>query len=239
MSNKNIWVAAGDGDLERVKVPNHLLSNFPMSPNAPDPSTYTPMHAAASYGHLHILEYLISKGGNVNVTDSDGDTPLYTAENVETARFLVDHGATIDLVNREGISPITHLSEDFPRVSSFLESHPSHTPASDHTTNPPAQNDSQMSQYAQNVASEQLTSNLLSSIQALAEQGVPQDQIEAEIRRLVGDTVVQGLMEGYEHSIQEGPDDLAEAGERREHPPGDDAPTSNGVNGVDKRPRVD
>ena len=32
-------------------------------------------HAAASYGHTHILEYLITVGGNVNVTDEDNDTP--------------------------------------------------------------------------------------------------------------------------------------------------------------------
>ncbi|EEB93894.1 hypothetical protein MPER_07392, partial [Moniliophthora perniciosa FA553] len=54
MANKNIWVAAGDGDLERVKVLKHTATN----PNAPDPFTYTPMYEA-------------SLRGNVNITDSD------------------------------------------------------------------------------------------------------------------------------------------------------------------------
>lgn len=40
----------------------------------------------------------------MNVTDNDGDTPLYVVENVETARFLVEHGATINRQNDEGIS---------------------------------------------------------------------------------------------------------------------------------------
>ena len=45
----------------------------------------------------------VSLGGDVNTTDDDGDTPLYTVENVETARYLVEHGATVDRRNNEGI----------------------------------------------------------------------------------------------------------------------------------------
>ena len=40
----------------------------------------------------------------MNVTDEDGDTPLYVVENIETARFLVEHGATVARQNAEGIS---------------------------------------------------------------------------------------------------------------------------------------
>jgi hypothetical protein len=40
----------------------------------------------------------------VNITDEDGDTPLYTAENVETARWLVEHGAVVIRTNGEGVS---------------------------------------------------------------------------------------------------------------------------------------
>jgi hypothetical protein len=40
----------------------------------------------------------------VNITDNDGDTPLYTVENLETARFLVQHGAVVARQNIEGIS---------------------------------------------------------------------------------------------------------------------------------------
>jgi uncharacterized protein len=43
-------------------------------------------------------------GGNVNVTDEDGDTPLYTIENIETARFLLDHGADPTWRNQEGLT---------------------------------------------------------------------------------------------------------------------------------------
>jgi ankyrin repeat protein len=70
-------------------------------------------HAAASYGHLELLEYLIEKGGDINITDEDGDTPLFTVESVETARWMVDHGANYDIKNNEGqtVSRLESLSE--------------------------------------------------------------------------------------------------------------------------------
>lgn len=109
-----------------------------MSPNVPDPNTYTPMYRSrvCSLGvFAHSLPQARSRflrasecpriphfpryvtvinhrtlpnrrctGGDVNVTDNDGDTPLYVVENLETARFLVEHGATINRQNDEGIS---------------------------------------------------------------------------------------------------------------------------------------
>lgn len=106
MLSKNIWVAAGDGDLARVQI--LLESDASLTPNIPDDNTYTPMHAAASYGHLDVLHYLISRGGDVNVQDDDGDTPLYTVEDVATAEWLVNHGATVNHRNKSGVtaSPI-------------------------------------------------------------------------------------------------------------------------------------
>jgi hypothetical protein len=38
------------------------------------------------------------------VTDEDGDTPLYTVESLEVAKWLVEQGAIVDRVNSEGIS---------------------------------------------------------------------------------------------------------------------------------------
>jgi uncharacterized protein len=38
------------------------------------------------------------------VTDEDGDTPLYTIENIETARVLLDHGADPIWRNHEGLT---------------------------------------------------------------------------------------------------------------------------------------
>lgn len=49
----------------------------------------------------------------MNITDSDGDTPLYTVEDLATARFLVEHGAVVARQNNEGVS-VCVLSEGEP-----------------------------------------------------------------------------------------------------------------------------
>lgn len=86
-----------------------------------------PRHAAASYGHVQLLEYLISRGGNVNITDEDGDTPLYTVESVDVAQFLVEHGANASHRNSEGISVGGSTCNHFATISncspSSLRSH--------------------------------------------------------------------------------------------------------------------
>ncbi|KAF7327616.1 hypothetical protein MKEN_00340800 [Mycena kentingensis (nom. inval.)] len=226
MSTKNIWVAAGDGNLDRVQATQSFIrfqaalnpATIALSPNAPDEFTYTPMHAAASYGHLHVLEYLISKGGDVNVQDGDGDTPLYTVENIETARFLVDNGATINHRNSEGVSPIEHLQEDFSDVASYLHSRLS-------PSSPPLATVQQPSQLEQDVASEELTSALMASVADIMERAEAEGRDpDEELRQLVGETVFQGVVAGYSMS-----ETAQESEDRR--PDIDDTPS--------KKPRVD
>ncbi|KAI0925991.1 hypothetical protein AcW1_008278 [Taiwanofungus camphoratus] len=220
---KNIWIAAGDGDLERVR---ELVENQSVSPNVPDSYTYTPMHAAASYGHLHVLDYLISQGGDVNVTDSDGDTPLYVVENIETARYLVERGATVDRRNIEGVSPAEHLSEDFQEVAAYLNNLPGSRgdDAAAPVALPAGQH--QPSQHAQNIASEHLTSSLLQSAQDIMQRAEAEGRNpEEELRQVVGRAVLEGVVTGYGMST--------EAEDRRE-----DRADLNGSNGV-KRSRMD
>ncbi|KAF9476683.1 ankyrin [Pholiota conissans] len=192
---KNLWVAAGDGDLDRVRVS--------LSPNMPDPNTYTPMHAAASYGHVHILQYLISRGGDVNITDEDGDTPLYTVENLETARFLVQHGAVVARQNSEGVSPIDHLTEDFPHIAMYLRSA---VDSSARTASPaPAPAAAQPpSQHSQNAATEELTSALMQSVQEIMQRAEAEGRDpEEELRQAVSRTVLQGVITGFDMSTDD------------------------------------
>ncbi|OCH94446.1 ankyrin [Obba rivulosa] len=221
-SNKNIWVAAGDGDLERVM---ELVEGQSMSPNVPDPNTYTPMHAAASYGHLHVLQYLIAKGGDVNVTDEDGDTPLYVVEDVATARFLVEHGAIADHRNFEGVSPVEHLLEDFPEVATYLESLRSSL-ANDNSISPTlSPTHSQPSQHVQNLVSEHLTSSLMESVDDIMTRAEAEGRDpDAELRQVVGRAVLEGVATGYSM----GTDEEQRGGAEHDH----------GPNGV-KRSRTD
>ncbi|KAG2107306.1 ankyrin repeat-containing domain protein [Suillus discolor] len=225
---KNIWVAAGDGDLVRVRVRNSssltftwsgLIRSLPAtSPNAPDEFTYTPMHAAASYGQLETLAYLFSQGGDVNVTDEDGDTPLYAVENTETAQWLLDHGSTLDHQNNDGVSPIEHLQENFPEIAAYLQSRLN--PSS--CVIPGAVSPSRPSQYQQDIATESLTSSLMQSVHDIMQRSEADGRDpDEELRQVVGRIVFEGVAAGYDMTT-----DSSDAAHHSE------------ANGV-KRPRTD
>src|SRR5437867_12012412 len=58
------------------------------------------VHAAARLGMLEKLQELIALDpGSVHARGGDGQTPLHFASTVETAAFLLDHGANIDALD--------------------------------------------------------------------------------------------------------------------------------------------
>ncbi|KAI8051592.1 ankyrin repeat-containing domain protein [Syncephalis plumigaleata] len=108
----NIWIAAGEGDNERIQA---LLSNG-INANVADDNGYTALHAAASYNHLSTIELLLKHGANVNCTDDDGDTPLFTCETVECAEALLANGADAAIRNTEGKTAAEAAAEDVDKV---------------------------------------------------------------------------------------------------------------------------
>ena len=95
------------------------------------------------------------------------------------------------------IKPIEHLEEDFPAVAAYLRS----------ISNPdqgPPRNDQQgarepPSQHIQNIASESLTSGLMSTVREIMErserEGTDPDE---ELRTAVTRTVVEGVVTGFD-----------------------------------------
>ena len=99
----NVWTAASDGDLAIVK---RCIESGAHAPHTPDAQGYTCLHAAASYGHHELLQYLIARPGvNLNCGDDDGDTPLHVVEDVESCRMLLAAGADASVRNSDGLSP--------------------------------------------------------------------------------------------------------------------------------------
>ncbi|KDN44193.1 hypothetical protein RSAG8_05666, partial [Rhizoctonia solani AG-8 WAC10335] len=190
-ANKNIWIAAGDGDLERVKM---LVEEQGVSANAADDVIgYTPMHAASSYGHVQILAYLISKGGDVNVTDEEGDTPLFAAETVAVAEFLVENGALVDVRNSEGVSPIEAVEDDYPEVAEYLRSR------SGLLSRPRSAQEQE-----HEAASEELTAELITKTEEIITRAEregrdPHDELTA----LVGRTILGGMVWAGERDQQQ------------------------------------
>ncbi|KAI9479256.1 hypothetical protein LPJ78_002676 [Coemansia sp. RSA 989] len=114
----NIWTAASEGDIERVK---ELVGSDRKLVNAKDPNGYTPLHAAASWKHLQLLKYLLDNGGDVNIVDSDGDTPLHICEDKQCAELLLKHGADMERKNKEGLTPVhTTLENEATEVTELL-----------------------------------------------------------------------------------------------------------------------
>ena len=74
--------------------------------NDQDTYGYSALHAAASYGHADVLAYLISKGGDVNIRDIDGDTPLHACDSAECAALLLAAGGDVNALNTESRSPL-------------------------------------------------------------------------------------------------------------------------------------
>jgi len=95
------WVAAGEGDLPLLQQAMAQL-NLPIS--AADSNGFTFVHAAASYGQIEALRWILSQQGvNVNAPDTDGDTPLHHCDCATAARVLVEEGnADFGIRNNEG-----------------------------------------------------------------------------------------------------------------------------------------
>jgi uncharacterized protein len=149
------------------------------------------------------------------VSDEDGDTPLYTVENIETARFLVDNGADLMRRNNDGLTvcqalvirtpllrlcqPAASLEEDFPQVADFLNSLTA-TLTDSHDGEPESRDSSQqISQRSQEAASERLTSSLMSQLSDLAQNEPIGDEShrDEELRQTVTHVVLESLVTGY------------------------------------------
>uniref|UniRef100_L2FBA5 Nacht and ankyrin domain protein n=1 Tax=Colletotrichum fructicola (strain Nara gc5) TaxID=1213859 RepID=L2FBA5_COLFN len=91
------------------KVVRTLLSNgAEVSPQ--DNKGRTPLHVAASNGHIETATILIEAGADVNSAPSDSVwTPLTTASavgNVEIVKLLLANGASISITDKKGQTPL-------------------------------------------------------------------------------------------------------------------------------------
>ncbi|AQZ13763.1 YCR051W [Zygosaccharomyces parabailii] len=118
----NIWIAASDGKIPLVD--QLLQQNYHGNANVKDPNGYTPVHAAAAYGHIDLLRKLCKQyGGDINIKDVDGDTPLHHCEDPITAKVIVEElGGDTTLTNGEGKTALQAVEEDgeFPELIQYL-----------------------------------------------------------------------------------------------------------------------
>ncbi|KAL5006401.1 hypothetical protein ScPMuIL_015207 [Solemya velum] len=88
---KFVW-SVQNGDLDKVK---ELVEQQNMNVNEQIQGR-CPLHCAADYGQAEVIEYLVSRGADVNAEDKHGITPLLAAVfegHTDCVRILLAKGA--------------------------------------------------------------------------------------------------------------------------------------------------
>lgn len=94
---QDIIEAVSQGDVVAVE---HLLDQGDDLVNRMDDNSRTPLHHAASIGHVEVAELLLTRGADINVQDYRGETPLIgavLADQQSLVAFLLQQGARIDV----------------------------------------------------------------------------------------------------------------------------------------------
>lgn len=95
--------AATHNDVDTLK---NVLETTNVDINVPGVDGFYALHRAASTGSFECLQYLVTKGAQLEVRDNDGSSPLdaavYEGE-FDCARFLIENGASITHI-RDGFT---------------------------------------------------------------------------------------------------------------------------------------
>ncbi len=139
--NERLLAAVRNNNIEAIAKLAHHLDEFDEFGKFGD----TPIHEAARYGQFRSLEYLLSKGVNVNARDARQQTPLHVAirnvtahrsnghvtlggeprsENMAVIQLLLDRGADLQAIDKDGRNPRDWATSlDLPMITAMLESH--------------------------------------------------------------------------------------------------------------------
>eukprot|EP00095_Tigriopus_kingsejongensis_P000315 maker-scaffold292_size219010-snap-gene-0.26 protein:Tk00315 transcript:maker-scaffold292_size219010-snap-gene-0.26-mRNA-1 annotation:"protein phosphatase 1 regulatory subunit 16a" len=122
-----------DDSEEMMKV----LLDYQGNPNATDTEKWTPLHAAATCGHLHLVKFLIDHGADLLAVNADGNMPYDLCEDETTLSYIENEmakrGVTQELIDgtrgeteRRMLCDIEEAGEDFLEVRDHLGATPLH-----------------------------------------------------------------------------------------------------------------
>eukprot|EP01029_Cantina_marsupialis_P013999 TRINITY_DN310001_c0_g1_i1.p1 TRINITY_DN310001_c0_g1~~TRINITY_DN310001_c0_g1_i1.p1 ORF type:complete len:469 (-),score=91.58 TRINITY_DN310001_c0_g1_i1:651-2057(-) len=100
-----IFTACRDGKIDLVK---GFIESGKYSINSTDADDATPLHHAARNSQIHVCEYLLEIGSNIDAIDSFGCTPLHLAGgwgNTDTVQFLLNKNANNLVENKHNCTP--------------------------------------------------------------------------------------------------------------------------------------
>lgn len=78
--------------------------------NGSDRNGNTPLILAAEHGHFPAVRFLVDQGADVNRADNNERTPLMAACTGEIAEWLVAHGAKLEVTNSNGWTPLLYAA---------------------------------------------------------------------------------------------------------------------------------
>jgi len=100
MSSDLGW-AVKNGDLDKVK---DFIESQGTNVNV-DIDGRSPLHYAADYGQTEVLQYLVSKGANINTKDKHGISVILAAiweGHIDCVKFLIQKGCPKDGLTPDG-----------------------------------------------------------------------------------------------------------------------------------------
>lgn len=93
-----------------------LLLEFGANVNAKDSEQWTPLHAAATCGHLHLVRYLISKDADLLAVNADGNMPYDICEDESTLDYIESEmakkGITQEMIDETRAIPEKQMLSD-------------------------------------------------------------------------------------------------------------------------------
>jgi len=115
-NNKQLLVAAEKGELKEVQnlLDSNIHGDLIADINSKGLDEFTPLHFAASEGHLEIAQNLIKNGANIESLSSAMRTPLHVACNrgaTKIIELLLNAGANKNAQDNDGNTPLHILSE--------------------------------------------------------------------------------------------------------------------------------
>lgn len=80
-----------------------ILIEYGGNPNATDTEKWTPLHAAATCGHLHLVKFLIDNNADLLAVNADGNMPYDLCEDDTTLSYIENEmakrGVTQELID--------------------------------------------------------------------------------------------------------------------------------------------
>jgi ankyrin repeat protein len=125
--NELFMACCGKGAQSINTVEKLIQQGMSVNARGPAPLYLTPLFCATYSANLPVIQLLVRRGADVNVTDSIGGTPLIFAARYNDfclVKFLIANGASVDATTAKGATALVWAvrNENYP-MAEFLAQH--------------------------------------------------------------------------------------------------------------------